>query len=227
MKVGDTLLPILRKCKYCDSKKDKTINVDVDKYIYSSANFYHYECFIKALTEKNKYTPDKVQNLADIQFKKTLTNQSVQQNIDKDRLFYWLYDNYNIKVLSNYVYTKIANITDGTFSKRIISPISYSDLLCIFKRMKKTLDKEYLKNKQKGKEFDAVGRINYDLAIVINNYDKYLEWKEKNRGRSLQKEEVINDIKTMHQSNIVTEHKKNKEVNGKMINISDIIDDCF
>lgn len=226
MKVGDTLIPILRKCKYCDSKKDRTINVDTDKYIYYSNNFYHYDCFAKALTEKNKYTPEKIKNLTEAQFKKTLTNQSVQQNIDKDRLFYWLYDNYNIKVLPNYVYTKIASIADGTFSKRVIAPISYFDLLCIFKKMKKTLDKEYMKNKQKGKEFDAVSRINYDLAIVINNYDKYLEWKERNRDRNIQKKEVASDIKSMRQSGVPTK-EKNKETNEKMINISDIIDDCF
>lgn len=220
------LLPILRKCKYCDSKKDKTINVDVDKYIYSYSNFYHYDCFIKALMEKNKYTSKKAQDLAEIQFKKTLTNQSVQKNIDKDRLFYWIYDNYNINVLPNYVYTKFSNIADGTFSKRVIVPISYFDLLCIFKKMKKTLDKEYIRNKQKGKIFDAVGRINYDLAIVINNYDKYLEWKERNRGRNIQKKEVVSDIKSMQQSGVPTK-EKNKETNEKMINISDIIDDCF
>jgi len=221
---------ILRKCKICDVVKTKTINVEKDKFIYHQSAYYHYDCFIKYHVNKKKLNYDDAKTLADKMVTKTNESEYVNSLIDKDRLTYWIYDNYGITVLPPLFFQKIKQINDGTFSIRVNVPISYFDLLQIFKKMKTYLDKVNYKNERKGKKIDSIKRIDYDLAIVINNYDEYLKWKQKQKTEEIEKEEIKSDIILKNNININTIsllQRKSNQNESEEINIANILDEVF
>lgn len=222
---------ILRKCYFCDKQRQKTINVDVDKFIYYKNSYFHYNCFIKyKLKEKeNKLSEEEIVALADKMVINTKTSKTVSENIDRDRLIYWIYENYNISVLSPLFFTKLKAINDGTFGKRINAPISCYDLLQIFIKMKSYLDKVNNKNERNGKKIDLCKRVDYDLAIVINNYDEYLKWRQKQKTETIEKKEIQEEVKLKNDIPIdsIIATYKNKDNENKEINIADILDEVF
>jgi len=223
------LKEILRKCKVCDKPKTKTINLEVDKFIFYQQSYYHYDCFIKFQTDKKCLTLDNAIKLANEMVIKTTKSDYVNSLIDRDRLTYWIYDNYNLTVLPALFFQKTKQINDGTFSMRINAPISYYDLLQIFKKMKTYLDKVNNNNERKGKKIDVIRRIDYDLAIVINNYDEYLKWKQKQKTEDIVKTEIKNDLVLKNDINIntITSLQRNNQKENEEINIADILDEVF
>jgi len=223
------LKEILRKCKVCDKPKTKTINLEVDKFIFYQQSYYHYDCFIKFQTDKKCLTLDNAIKLANEMVIKTTKSDYVNSLIDRDRLTYWIYDNYNLTVLPALFFQKTKQINDGTFSMRINAPISYYDLLQIFKKMKTYLDKVNNNNERKGKKIDVIRRIDYDLAIVINNYDEYLKWKQKQKTEDIEKTEIKNDLVLKNDINIntITSLQRNNQKENEEINIADILDEVF
>ena len=220
---------ILRKCKICDKPKTKTIKLETEKFIYYQQSYYHYDCFIKFQSERKLLALDKAKELADEMVIKTIESDYVNSLIDRDRLIYWIYDNYNLTVLPALFFQKTKQINDGTFSMRINAPISYYDLLQIFKKMKTYLDKVNNNNERKGKKIDVIRRIDYDLAIVINNYDEYLKWKQKQKTEDIVKTEIKNDLVLKNDINIntITSLQRNNQKENEEINIADILDEVF
>ena len=222
---------ILRKCKICDKPKTKTIKLETEKFIYYQQSYYHYDCFIKFQTDKKCLTLDNAIKLANEMVIKTTKSDYVNSLIDRDRLTYWIYDNYNLTVLPVLFFQKIKQINDGTFAVRINAPISYYDLLQIFKKMKTYLDKVNNNNERKGKKIDLLKRIDYDLAIVINNYDEYLKWKQKQKTEEIEKKIIKDDIvlkNDMQFNNTISlMQRKNTNDYNDEINISDILDEVF
>lgn len=213
----------------CDKPKTKTINLEVDKFIFYQQSYYHYDCFIKFQTDKKCLTLDNAIKLANEMVIKTTKSDYVNSLIDRDRLTYWIYDNYNLTVLPALFFQKTKQINDGTFSMRINAPISYYDLLQIFKKMKTYLDKVNNNNERKGKKIDVIRRIDYDLAIVINNYDEYLKWKQKQKTEDIVKTEIKNDLVLKNDINIntITSLQRNNQKENEEINIADILDEVF
>lgn len=211
----------------CDKPKTKTINLETDKFIFYQQSYYHYNCFIKFQTEKKCLTLDNAIKLANEMVIKTTKSDYVNSLIDRDRLTYWIYDNYNLTVLPALFFQKTKQINDGTFSMRINAPISYYDLLQIFKKMKTYLDKVNNNNERKGKKIDVIRRIDYDLAIVINNYDEYLKWKQKQKTEEIEKTEIKNDLVSKNDININTITSLQRNNQNEEINIADILDEVF
>jgi hypothetical protein len=226
---------ILRKCSYCDDKGVKTIKIGESKFLYYNGKYYHYECFIEYKNKHNEYnlTQEQLIKMADELVLKTKTIKSVRESIDRDRLTYWLYDNYNISVLPNLFFQKLKKINDGTYSDKIIVPISCYELLQIFKKLKSYLDKINSNNERKGKGIPLSQRVNYDLAIVLNNYDEYVKWKQKQKTEDIEKIKLQEEIKSkncIQINNITTVQKNNiqqKNDNNEEINIADILDEVF
>ncbi len=224
---------ILRKCHLCDITGYKSINVDRDKFIYHKGSYCHYDCFIKNKNENNKdnLNQDQIIKIADEMVLKTHKIKSVQESIDKDRLTYWLYDNYNISVLPNLFFQKLQRINKGTFSERISVPISCYDLLQIFKKMKTYLDKVNNNNERKGKIINLSQRVNYDLSIVINNYDDYIKWKQKQKTETIENDKLQEEIKSKNNiqtNNIINVQKYvNRQNDNEELNIVDLLDEVF
>jgi len=220
---------ILRKCHECDKSKVKTININKDKFIYYNGSYYHYNCFIKCKTKEkdNNLSQEELVKLADKMVLNTKELKTVRDSIDRDRLTYWIYENYNISVLPTLFFQKIKQINDGTFSKRINTSISYYDLLQIFIKMKSYLDKVNNKNERNGKKIPIPNRIDYDLAIVINNYDEYLKWKQKQKSENTEKKQIKEEIAIKNNIKINTITSMQRNENDDEINIADILDEVF
>lgn len=217
----------LRKCACCDvNKKTKSINLENNDYIKYKNKFYHIECFIEK--EKNKkrckLTDDELNKLL-IELKRD-TEIFKNNLIEKNKFYKWIYENYKITVLSKYLYTKISEINNGNY-KLIKESISYEDLLAIFTKMKDYLEKIAYRRKAKGKGFKSqLDRLNYDLAVVVNNYDKYKTWKIQQNKMQLDKNK---QIEVIQEKKIYDNLINNKTINTKedKANIIDIIDELF
>jgi hypothetical protein len=221
---------ILRKCTYCDGKGIKSIKVGRDKFIYYNRKYYHYDCFVEYKNKNNEYnlSQEQIINLADEMVLKTKTIKSVIDSINRDRLVYWLYDYYNVSTFSNLFFQKLTKINNGTYSDKLIVPISCYDLLQIFKKMKSYLDKVHSNNERNGKIISLNNRVNYDLAIILNNYDEYMKWKQKQKAENVEKVKLQEEVKSKRdiQINNITSIQKNKN-NNEEINIADILDEVF
>lgn len=225
----------LRKCKYCDKDKStKSINIYNNDYVIHNGQYAHIEC-VKTY-EQNKKRGKKVGKELDIFINKLIEETKLYRKeiIDREKLYNWLYDHYNITVLNRFLCTKIAEINNGNYSG-LKEGISNEDLLNIFMKMQNYLDKlAYKKNKSKNPFKDQLNRINYDLAIVVNNYDKYKEWKVNQEKLQIEEQEQLNKIEdkkiyntllNKQQQKYVKKEKNNKD--GNKINVINIIDELF
>ena len=205
---------------------EKSIDIDRDKFVYYKSGYYHYDCLLKEFSENNRLSALEAKERADKILHKTLENNIVKNSIDKDRLYFWLYENYNVTSFSKLFYMRMSDIQTGRFSENVTVPISYYDILQIFKKMKPYLEKQYAKNVRSGKKFDSKGRINYDLAIVVNNYDDYVKWKQKHKSRNTEIQKVKEELQVKQEINIDDIHINCKDDSNE-INISEILDELF
>lgn len=187
------------KCWYCDKTGKKSLDKNSQDYVKKDGKNYHTECYKQML--KNKGI---IELEIELEIKK-LKQQMIEhekeielKNKPKNELCYWLMDFYNIDVLPTGFYHRLASITKGEYVKAKIS-ISYEELLEIYKKMANYLNKAAMK---KGGFDNESGRLYWDLAIVINNYNDYKKWKH---NQSLEKVEnkkidklIKDDMKIKH-----------------------------
>ena len=215
----------------CDTgRMEKTIDVDKGKFLIYKKKYYHYDCFTHNLDG------DKIK-LADKLVEETRNDTNFQNSVDRDRLFFWLYDFYDVVSFNKSFFQKMNNITKGTYKESLIVPISYYDLLQIYINLKKHLVKQYERNIKLGKEFTAQGRADYDLAIVLNNYNDYVKWKEKQKSGQSDKDDLKQDMKAKLE--LYTDYTSGEEYNSFNIpqgninsnsndtDIQDILDEIF
>ena len=104
------------------------------------------------------------------------------------------------------------------------------DILDMWKRKMDFLNKQNQKLIKRNGEIDGSNLIMYDLAILINKYDSYCKWKEKQKlfeTENQQKEENIL-IDTFGITNVVENDIKNTEENSELDdNLLDLVDDIF
>ena len=204
------------KCKICGLD-----NIDkYDKnYIIKSKRYIHIDCYKEHMLNKGK-------SIEDIQFEIDCIRNDIESNLvktkEKDMFLKEIFSNYDISVLPSFFYVKVANITKGTH-KGMSRPISYFELNEMFVLMRKYLDNSNARMISKGKGFKTeLDRLNYDLAIIINNYDKYL--KHKTETKSIERE-IKNINKTIKESNNIEIKIKPKQT--KESSLIDSIDEFF
>lgn len=104
---------------------------------------------------------------------------SKEEKAMRDKLIEFIYSEYGITTLPKYFFANLAKIYNGTYSKNLKEPIPVEDLSDMWHKKMDFLNKTYEYNMQHGKEMYGTQRIAYDLAILINKYDSYKRWKEK------------------------------------------------
>lgn len=116
--------------------------------------------------------------------------REINRRENLDNLIKYFISTYNIKVYPDSFYRKLAGINSGNY-KGLVEGIPYEYLLDMFKKKQGYLDKVAYNNSIKGKEFIGITRLNYDIAILINKYDEYLNWlnKQKVLESEIRKEE--------------------------------------
>ena len=86
------------------------------------------------------------------------------------------------------------------------------------------LNKTAQRNKIQGKNMDASQRINYDLSILINKYDSYLKWLEKQRIIEVEND---NEQPNLNITNFINVNQHNNVSNNEDEDLSDLVDDIF
>ena len=228
----------MRKCRICGNE----FNVLDNDYVKFKGGFVEVDCYINYKKEKGN-----VEEVIKVQIEELLriSREEKRIKIEKEKeefkkktqakereinrkenfseLIKYFSDVYDIKTFPKSTFTKLAQINNGTF-KRISIGIPYEDLLDMFKRKKNYLDKVASNNFSQGKGMKGVQRLNYDIAILTNKYDEYLEWKNKQKilSANVIKEEIDkeNEIK-------VDYSKIKNEKSNDIVGIFDIVNDIY
>ena len=176
----------VRKCFECEKPIEFDTN-NMDDLIRFEKLFYHYDCFINVCKRKSKSKkalPKWGEALNSIDKIHQETKQFFETNSDnpKDKLYKFLLETYDISKLPSHFFIKLENIYTGKL-KGLGCSIPPEDLLDMWERKQKLgyFDKMRAKNITSGKEMTGYQKLNYDLAVIINQYYDYLRWKERNK----------------------------------------------
>lgn len=218
---------VKRKCACC---KDSVCisNNNISEVIYYDKKTYHSKCFLSICEKGIKSNRQDVlakwtkafNNMAEIK------NQSYShfiQAITKEEIFEFIKETYSVSIVPSPVWHKLASIYDGTF-KGMSEGIPPEHLLDMWRRKIKMLNDIAHNNQLKGKKMTGQQRINYDLSVLINKYDSYLGWLERQKILASQNNVVDNDISmTKYIGQNAKQHLKQPSKND----ISDLVNDIF
>lgn len=231
---------IKKKCFFC--KKDINItDINLNETVLYENHFYHNNCFEKwcydtkrpskkrldALKYINLYSDCANQEIEKIKTDKHYQTETELRNNTNKQISDWfigselcsfIKEQYDI---SNVPWNMIKDVINGTSYKNDF-PIPVEHLYDMWKKKIELLNKTYSKNKSIGKTMNDYQRISYDLSILVNKYDSYKKWLEKQR--ILKIEEQINKTDNIITSNFII-HTQEKIDNSD--DISNLVDDIF
>lgn len=141
-----------------------------------------------------------------------------------DKLYDFIYKEYNVSTLPQYVFMQITSLYKGEYTKNTKEPLQISifDLYDMWQRKMDYLKQTYEYNKTHGKDMYGANRVCYDLAILINKYDSYKHWKEKQNAIHEQEKALAEQTKKMK---AIRQTKSIQTPSENEIDISDIIDE--
>lgn len=140
----------------------------------------------------------------------------------KEDVFNFIKDAYDVTIIPSTVWQKLGNIYNGTF-KGMSFGIPPEHLLDMWKKKIDMLNGIASRNITKGKSMNIDQRINYDLTVLVNKYDSYLKWLEKQKIIEAEKEIEKNE-NIVGKSIGYVSHKTEKNNSD---DISDLVDDIF
>ena len=174
-----------RTCFECG--KNIIFNKDnLDEVIKFGKSYYHYDCFINACkrrSQKSNASSKKwIEALDSIDIIQQETRDYFLKNndIQKDELYRFIIDNYNVDVLPPYVFKNLEDIYSGK-RKNLVCEIPPEDLLDMWQQKINYLQKKRANNIVNGKNLTVIEQINYDMSFLVNKYDGYLKWKEQKK----------------------------------------------
>ena len=141
-----------------------------------------------------------------------------------DKLYDFIYKEYNVSTLPQYVFMQIASLYKGEYTKNTREPLQISifDLYDMWQRKMDFLNQTYEYNRTHGKDMCGANRVCYDLAILIRKYDSYKRWKEKQNAIHEQEKTFAEQTKRMKAISVV---KPVQIQTPNETDISDIIDE--
>jgi hypothetical protein len=225
-------IKIKRKCGCCGEYLYISKN-NINEAIYYDKKTYHSRCFTnmceKRINNKRKDISEKwksIYNHINLIEKDTYNHLIVA--IERDEIFKFIRDNYNLTIIPTIVWQKLKNIYSGTFKGMSIG-IPPCDLLDMWKRKINMLNGIAKNNEIKGIYMQPEQRVNYDLTILINKYDSYLRWKEKQKILEIEKESHIEQNIVNQSIGYINFNNKNKQndIQENRNDISNLVDDIF
>lgn len=226
-----------RKCTVCGD----IFNILEKDYVFFRNGIAEVDCY-----KSYKISKGKTKELVDLELEEMLDvarkdkEERIQKDIDVarnkarakskelnrrknlDNLIRYLTSVYNVTYYPSFFYKKLAEINSGTH-KGMTTGIPYDDLLDMFQKKRGYLDKVAFNNNKIGKVMTGLSRINYDLAILINKYDEYLSWKNKQKVI----ENSVN-VEKEDKGKINIDYKKIKHTSEDVgLDVSDILNDIF
>lgn len=214
-----------RKCSICGAD----INVDKNKELFfvdlstKNVKHTHVDCFINVKTnlKRGKKTVEWCEEFIKEQREKE--KNSLERQYSIERIYAFIQDNYGISFFPTYFYTKMSNIFNGTY-KGLTKPMEPEDLYDMWIQKINQLDKIAENNRRKGNEITGLGRVNYDLAILLSKYDSYLQWKERQKLALTEVEEKKKtDINKVKYEDI--NRQKKKIENKSSVDINSMLDE--
>lgn len=183
-----------RKCK-CG----KEFDIFENDFIKDGKRYVEVDCYKDKLYKKG-FDKTEVEDIVDKLVLETRSEKEKLLNKEKDiinkkieskrrevnrteslnKLIEYFKYNYDVTVFPKYFYIKLAEINRGTY-KGITTGIPYEDLLIMFEKKQKDLNRINMSNYNKGNVINGLNRINYDLAIIISKYDSFLKWKNSKK----------------------------------------------
>ena len=230
MRYTNNQIGIKRKCGCCGEYLYINKN-NIDDAIYYDKKTYHSSCFINICKKRS------ANKRVDIYEKwnwvynhiKSIKNDTYLHFIDlieKDEVYQFIKEAYDLTIIPTTVWQKLSNIYEGTFKGMSVG-IPPSDLLDMWKRKIDMLNGIAKKNETKGIHMQPDQRLNYDLSILVNKYDSYLRWKEKQRILEAENKKKIEESKTSINQNIICAKSNEGNLNQKNDDMSDLVDDIF
>ena len=230
MRYTNNQIGIKRKCGCCGEYLYINKN-NIDDAIYYDKKTYHSSCFINICKKRS------ANKRVDISEKwnwvynhiKSIKNDTYLHFIDlieKDEVYQFIKEAYDLTIIPTTVWQKLSNIYEGTFKGMSVG-IPPSDLLDMWKRKIDMLNGIAKKNETKGIHMQPDQRLNYDLSILVNKYDSYLRWKEKQRILEAENKKKIEESKTSTNQNIICAKSNEGNLNQKNDDMSDLVDDIF
>lgn len=210
-----------RSCITCKQK----INVENDDFVLKVSKknvklFEHKECWINRNMgfKRNPLTREKAEKEVDLLCKqsKELIKKIIIEQENKDRLYYYLLDKYNVTGFSNRFFMKLNDVYNGTYNG-VSKPIPPEHLYNMWISKQDSLDRQHGKMESQGNFFKSNEQmVLYDLAVLVGRYDSYLSWLNK---QQLLESEKDDNIKIT--SNIVVLKKVNNKPKPKKIDVVD------
>ncbi len=219
-------LGIKRKCSCC-GEYFYINNENVDDAIYYDKKTYHSSCFINICNKRSKMKREDVSKkwnlvLNNLEHIREESFRHLNLAITKESVFDFIKNAYDVTIIPTTVWQKLSNIYNGTF-KGMTFGIPPKHLLDMWKRKIDMLNGIANRNSTKGITMNTNQRINYDLSILVNKYDSYLKWLEKQKILEAEKEIENNE-------NIVSKsvgYVAQKVNDNNSDDISGLVDDIF
>ena len=217
---------IKRKCGCCG--QDFYIsNENIEEAIYYDKKTYHSRCFLDMCSKRSKMKRSDVAQkwlwiLENIDSVKRDSYKHLNVAVIKDNVFEFIKSAYDVTIIPTTVWHKIGNIYNGTF-KGMSEGIPPEHLLDMWQRKIDMLNGIANRNVTMGKKMSEEQRINYDLSILINKYDSYLKWLDKQKILEVEKETEKNENIVGKTIGYTNKREKVKHSDD----ISDLVDDIF
>lgn len=194
------IISITRKCACCKADMNIT-KYNISDYVYFDNKAYHKSCFDKLL---DSYLARVAQGRISVKKQYALNHKNeiykasynhFSDMLNKEYLFDFIKSQYDITVIPSYIWHKLSNIYSGKFKGLTEGKgIPPTHLLDMWKRKMSKLNNIAEQNRKKNIIMTPEQRLNYDISVLVNMYDSYL--------RFLNKQKVLaNEVENNKQSN--------------------------
>ena len=223
---------IKRVCGLC--KEIFYINRNnINEAVYYDKKTYHSKCFVdicgRRVAGKSKTALKWEWVLENMETVKNESTEYFKISLDKEDVYRFILDTYDLTVIPTTVWQKISDIYDGAFKGMSIG-IPPEHLLDMWRRKINTLNAIAAKNSANGRVMDSGQRLNYDLSVLVNKYDGYLKWLE--RQKILRAEQAADKNENIVSKSVGYDIIKNSQNTKNNQNIDkddilDLVDDIF
>lgn len=210
------MIETTRKCRECKN----TIVLENDEFTVEKEMYYHLNCYVKFISSKknNKLSEEEIRSRASCLREES--KDKIREIIAKNHLYKFLQRSYDIITIPSCFFTKMDAVFDGTY-KGMTQGICAEDILDMWERKWDELYRTYTYNISRGKKLDDLGRLNYDLAIILSKASSYYRWKETQKEKEEKIKELSTERKIDYSAIVPTKPKQKIEVEDYIIEDED------
>lgn len=221
---------ITRKCPCCNQTMSINKN-NIREAIYYDGKTYHSKCFEDMCEKRSKNKRINISEkwteiLININAIKKDSFTHLMSSLYKEDIFSFIQNAYGLTIVPSTVWQRISDINSGNYKYMCGNGIPLEHLLDMWQRKINMLNRVANDNTRKGKVMNSTQRIIYDLSILVNKYDSYKKYLEKQRIYTLETEKIANEslvsLAVVSQKNM-----DNKNTSDDTDDMSDIVDDIF